>query len=472
MDFNLDICRQDAEVLVLGMGISGLAASRLLRARGFRVLAVDARPGEPRPEWCLLAPEVRVVTGCQDLPEGRYVFAVASPGLDPRGPWMQALTQAGVPLIAELELAFQSEPGRWLGVTGTNGKTTTTRLLAEAIRAAGQPAMALGNIGLPACDMVQDIPRGAWKVAEVSSFQLETCSHFRPRIGIFLNLDEDHLDRHGSMEAYARAKARLFQAQSSGDIAILQAEVAQQLAQWGIRLPGRSVTFSARSRDAQYFLSDGSLWRRGERRPLMAWSEARMQGAHNAENALAVLAAAEELGLETSLVLEAIRNFVPDPHRCELVLEHEGIRFINDSKATNPHALAHALAAMPSGEDGRNVLLIAGGRDKDLDPSSLTPLLARRVREAFLVGENRNRLLAAWGGVLPCHESGILPIAVEAAASAARPGDVVLLSPGAASHDQFSGYAERGEVFRRAVLTRYSAVIPTQLSNPNPSPSP
>ncbi|MEZ5099226.1 MAG: UDP-N-acetylmuramoyl-L-alanine--D-glutamate ligase [Thermoleophilia bacterium] len=404
---------------MLGLARSGRAAALALRAAGVEVVAVDRA--------AVLADDLRAagiepVVGDDDpaLLDGCGLL-VKSPGVPPHAPLVLAARGRGIPVWSEVELGFRLLDGPPLvGVTGTNGKTTTTELLGAILRAAGRPVEVAGNVGRPLCSLVGALAQGAWVVCELSSFQLEDVELLRPRVAVLLNLTPDHLDRHGTVEAYRAAKLRLFERMGPGDVAVVPAGFGP--------LPGaaRRVAFSAT-----------------DELP----AEPRIPGAHNRENAAAATAAARAAGVPDAAIAEALRTFAGVEHRLERVAEVRGVQYVNDSKATNPDSAERGLAAYP----GARVIL--GGSRKG------TPFegLARVAREtgvlrAYLIGDSAPLLaeaLAAAG--VPFEQAGDLATAVERAAADAQPGEVVLLSPACASYDQFANFEQRGARFRELV---------------------
>ncbi len=427
-------------VAVLGVGESGVAASRLLQSRGARVTAFDESQEADASE--LRALNIGVELGAQALEKisaGKFDLAVISPGIELKSPLAAPLVRAGVPILGEIELASRFCQCPIVALTGTNGKTTTTELVTAVLQAGGKRAIAAGNIGRAFSSVVDETADLDFAVLEVSSFQLETIERFRPAVSVYLNLTPDHLDRYASIEEYRAAKWRLFENQTEQDWAVVQQEVELPR---GTR--ARRVTFSAGDAGADYTLRGGMLCARG--REVFAQSETQLAGPHNAENLLAALAVGDLCGVSHEKAAEAMRAYRPQPHRCELVAEVDGVTYINDSKATNIDAVEKALAGMTC-----RVVLIAGGKEKGLDYSPLTPLVRKTARACVLIGQVREKLRALWSDGVPCETAESLPQAVERAARLARSGDVVLLSPGTSSYDMFSGYEERGDVFRAAV---------------------
>jgi UDP-N-acetylmuramoylalanine--D-glutamate ligase len=444
------------KVLVLGLGESGLAATRLLCQRGAKVVALDSAstPALRSKAEDLQALGAEVQLGVSSLPRGDFDLAVLSPGVPLSSELVRQIQQLSLPLIGELELGFQQALCLNVSITGTNGKTTTTELVERILTQAHRKTIAAGNIGLPLCSVVDQSRDLDILTLEVSSFQLETVRFFRPAVAVLMNITPDHLDRYASMGDYIRTKARLFTNQQAFDWAIVQSEALAQLRSLNLPVPSKVITFSANNRRADLYLDRGLLI---SRLPdwtglLMDMDECLLCGPHNAENLMAALAVGHVLRVPLEQAVAALKSYRPAPHRCELVVEADGIQFINDSKATNVDAVAKALLAV-RGANGTepNVWLIAGGQDKGFEYHDIGPLLARRVKHAFLLGETRERIRAAWSLFTPCTLVDSLLEAVTKASEAAVSGDVVLLSPACSSFDLFQNYQHRGEVFRQAV---------------------
>ncbi|NBR84779.1 MAG: UDP-N-acetylmuramoyl-L-alanine--D-glutamate ligase [Verrucomicrobia bacterium] len=447
---------QDKNVLVIGLGLSGAAAARLLVARGARVAAMDNSdtPVLRREAEELRDLGVRVELDLRLPPAGQFDFAVVSPGVALDSLLVKELRQREIPVIGELELGWQQAVCLNVAVTGTNGKTTTTELIEHVLTHCHKRTLAAGNIGKPLCSVVDESKQLDYLTLEVSSFQLETIRFFRPAVAVLLNITPDHLDRHHTMAEYARAKARMFENQQPFDWAVVQTEALAQLRTLGVKVPSKLITFSAQNRRADIHLDRSLIISRIEDwvGPLIDLEKTNLRGPHNAENVMATLAVGRVLRLPLEQMVEAITSFRPGAHRCELIAEINGIKFVNDSKATNVDAVAKALQTMPAAQPGEaNVLLIAGGRDKGLDYHDLGPLLAQRVKHAFLLGETREKLRASWSLFTPCTLADSLLEAVNDAARNAALGDIVLLSPACSSFDLFRDYRHRGEVFRQAV---------------------
>lgn len=430
-------------IAVLGLGASGEAAARLLVGEGRRVVAFDAGEGpalEARAA-ALGALGVEVRLGRAASPDAAaFDGCMVSPGVPETSPWVTAFRARGVPVISELELGWSRHRGRTLAVTGSNGKSTAVKWLAEALAAAGRSVALGGNYGPPACEIVARRPAPEWLVLEVSSFQLETARDFRPDVGVVLNVQPNHLDRHGDFESYRALKLRLFVRQNESDRAIAPIELRDWLR--GARAPVR--TFGPAGSGADYEWADGAVRRAGTLvlNARGTWFDNPVLGL----TAAAVAAALEAAGVELDAAERAARAFRPLAHRTALVGEIGGVRFVDDSKATNAAAL---LAAVRTA--GGPVRLIAGGLGKNEDYAPAAKVLAAHAVKVYLIGNAAPAMYAAWADRVPCELCGDLDTAFARARAEARPGDVVLLSPGCASFDQFSSYAERGERFARLV---------------------
>jgi UDP-N-acetylmuramoylalanine--D-glutamate ligase len=443
-------------VLVLGLGMSGRAAADLLLRRGARVEVLDDAdtPGLREAAETLRARGATVRLGGAMGPDAAPDLAVVSPGVAPAHPVVADLRRRGVPVIGELELGYENARCLNVAITGTNGKSTTVRMVAALLGAHRMKTLAAGNLGTPLCAVADRTPDLDFLTIEASAFQLETTRYFRPAVGVLLNITPDHLDRYGGMAAYARAKARLFENQQTFDWAIIQSEALALLRAHQVNIPSKIITFSASNRRADLYLDRSLIISRRDdwAGPLLNLERCRLSGPHQAENMMAALAVGRVLRIPLEVMAGTLQEFQPAPHRCEVVAEVAGVRYVNDSKATNLGAVQKALLSMPASAPGEpNVWLIAGGRDKAFEYYEIGPLLSQRVKGAFLLGETRERLRAAWSLFTPCTLVDTLVEAVAEAARQAAPGDVVLLSPACSSFDQFQDYQHRGEVFRQAV---------------------
>jgi len=406
-------------VLVVGLARSGRAAAEALVAHGARVVGFDRAQELDVGRLRELGVELHVGREEERLLMGTYVV-VKSPGVPSETPLVSGAHRRGIPVWSEIELGARLLANPIVGVTGTNGKTTTSELLGAVFRAGRRPVEVAGNVGRPLTSLVGAVGPDAWIVCELSSFQLEDVHTLRPRIGVLLNLEPDHLDRHGAFEVYAAAKLRMFERQRHGDTAVLPRGFGE--------VPGAA------------------------RRVEFAWNddlpaEPRIPGPHNRENAAAATAAARAAGIEDAAIAEALRTFEGVPHRIESVRELGGVRYVNDSKATNVAATLRALASFA---DVR-LHVILGGRGKR-EPYAPLAAAFRAGDRAYLIGEAAPEIAAALEAArVPYEDAGDLETALARAAATAAPGDVVLLSPACASFDQFTDFEDRGDAFRRLV---------------------
>lgn len=432
------------KVVILGLGISGMEVARFARSQGADVLVRDNGDTPTLRERAGVLGErgISVELGVGVRESAQFDLGVLSPGIDPKVPLVQVLQRAGLPLMSELELAYHFCHCPIVAVTGTNGKTTTTELVAAAVRGAGKRTMTSGNIGTAFSSAVAESHDLDLMVLEVSSFQLECIQEFRPRVSVYLNLTPDHLDRYETMDEYRAAKWRVFDNQTENDIAIVNTNV--ELPE---TLRARTITLNAQGAAADYQFLDGWLVVKGAK--ILKLSDTQLLGAHNAENLLAALAVADLWELPREGVLAGLRAYRPLAHRLEKVGEVNGVRFLNDSKATNIDALEKALDAMPT-----PVVLIAGGKDKGLDFSGLRPLVREKVSHLLLIGQMAEALDATFGQDVASTRVRDLEEAVDLALTHATAGQTVLFSPGCSSFDMFRDYQERGDHFRRAVEAR------------------
>lgn len=441
------------KVLVVGAGLSGLSAAGFLAAKGARVTITDNRTREQLgPELNVLHDQgVQLVLGdYPDLGPGSFDLLIVSPGVPLTAHPVAAARGAGIPVLGELELAFRFARAPLVAVTGTNGKTTTTALLGEIFQAAGYRTLVGGNIGLPLVERVEQYGLDDLIVAEVSSFQLETVELFRPRVALITNLAPDHLDRHGTMEQYIAAKARIFARQGPGDDTVLNYDDPRVRALAGATR-GRVIFFSSRHILSKgVFVRDGHIVTRlGEQENIIAATTTlALPGPHNLENALGAVAAATLLGVSPATLAATLQSFAGVAHRLELVAEINGVKYINDSKGTNPEASMNALASFD-----QPIILLAGGRNKGNDFTSFARQVRERVRLLVVLGECAREMEAAarQAGCTAILRAPDFPAAVQMAHQNARPGEVVLLSPACASWDMFRNYEERGDLFRTIV---------------------
>ncbi len=433
--------------LVVGLARSGQAAARLLAGLGEKVRAVDR--GNPEGAAGLRQAGVEVFTDTDGLAalEGTHTV-VKSPGVPREAAVVAAALERGIEVVGELELAWRALPNRFLAVTGTNGKTTTVELLGQIYRGAGEPVAVAGNVGTPLSSLVGEVDPAATVVCECSSFQLEDTSLFAPECAVFLNLAPDHLDRHTDLETYLAAKLRIFANQGNDDVAVYNADDPFAA---GTDLGGcaRRVAFCVGAApDCEVAVAEGTIFYDGE--PLIRVADLGLFGDHNVANAMAAAAAALSMGIDPEAVRAGLRDFAGVPHRLELVAELGGVRFVNDSKATN---VASATVGIDAFEGGVHAIL--GGSEKDEPFAPLIEPLRERARAAYLTGATTERmareLAAAVEAGVELHRCEGLEDAVRRAAAAARPGEVVLLSPACASFDAFENYERRGDRFREIV---------------------
>lgn len=428
-----------SRVLVVGLGASGLAAARLAAADGSAVQATDRRPeAELGPALAELPPAARTFLGGHPSAclEGVDLMVV-SPGVDTTAAIVAEARARGIAVATELEFAWRHRPEAPLAaVTGSNGKSTVTVLIAEMLTASGVAVRAGGNLGPPASELVLE---GGWEtwVLEVSSFQAELLTALRPRVGLLLNLSQDHLERHPDMATYLAAKRRLFAFQRAGDAAVLNLDDPASV---GSTVPSRRLLFSL-ERPAHGWLDGGRLVVHDQ--PLLAADRIALQGRHNLANALAAALTALELGADRAAVARTLETFEGLSHRHRRVHSQGGVQWVDDSKATNVGATLAALGGYPEG----SVHLILGGLGKGQDFSPLAAVVGRTAAAVYLIGQDAERIAAALGSAAPIELCGSLDEAVRRARAAARAGHTVLLAPACASFDQFSDYAERGDRF-------------------------
>jgi len=441
------------KVLVVGLGKSGLAAALFLRRKGAQVTVSDVRSAESlaREIPALLDEGIMVEAGGHGLLTfRRQDLIVVSPGVPLDTPELEQVRKFGLPIIGELELAARFLKGKILAITGSNGKTTTTALLGAILDEARIPVLVGGNIGVPVVGLIEQSTDDTWSVLEVSSFQLESTEQFHPNVAVILNITPDHLDRHGSFENYARAKERIFAAQTEGDAVVLNADSART-AQAAARSSAKVYWFSIEHPVWQgAWVEDGYVVCRGARdaaiEKVMPLSKIPLKGEHNVENVVAAVCAARQAGAPADAIGRAIEKFQAVEHRLEFVATVNGVDFYNDSKATNVDATAKAVAAFQHG-----IHLILGGKDKGSDYTTLSQLLRERVRAVYTIGSAAAKIESQLRGIISLHSCETLDRAVSAAAAAARPGDVVLLAPACSSFDQFESYEHRGRVFKELV---------------------
>jgi len=441
---------RNKRVLVVGLARTGIATALFCAARGARVTATDARSEN---EFGTTIDPLHSAGVLLDLGGHRQELLqetdliIPSPGVPADAPFLQAARAKGITIWSEIELASRFLKGRLIGITGSNGKTTTTSLIEHVLRSAGFPTLLAGNIGTPLISCVEQSSDKTITVTELSSFQLELIETLRPNISLFLNLTPDHLDRHHTLESYAAAKARIFENQTEADSAVLNADdpgttpyaPAKPQVYW----------FSRKQRVHQgaFVACNEILFRReGIEEPVLKLADIPLAGAHNVENVLAAVAATRLTGAVPAAIAKGVRSFAGVEHRLEFVAEIAGVRYYNDSKATNVDATLKALDAFP-----RRILIILGGKDKGSDYTLLREPLREKAVLALLIGAAAGKIEKQIAGNVAIEQAETLERAVETAAHAARAGDVVLLAPACASFDQFENYEHRGRVFKELV---------------------
>jgi UDP-N-acetylmuramoylalanine--D-glutamate ligase len=446
-------------VLVVGLARTGVATALFCAERGARVTATEGRPESQIAEAAakLRAAGVALeLGGHHGSTFVRQDLIVPSPGVEPTMPALAAARAIGIPVWSEIELAWRFLRGRLVCITGSNGKTTTTSLVGHILETAGLPVQVAGNIGTPLISRVDLSTDSGFTVVEASSFQLESIVAFRPDIAVLLNLTPDHLDRHASFEEYGRTKARIFENQTGGDSAVLNADdpVVPQYAPSQPQL----YWFSRQKRVAEgcFLRGDEIVFRQnGSETVLLGRRDIGLRGDHNVENVLAAATAATLAGVAPPAIAEGVRSFAGVEHRLEFVASVAGVDYFNDSKATNVDATLKALDAFP-----RNLIVILGGKDKGSDYTLLREPLRQLARMVLLIGAAADKIETQLGGVVPVERADTMARAIELAAHHARAGDTVLLAPACASFDQFESYEHRGRTFKhfvRALAERRAA---------------
>ena len=438
------------KIVVIGMGKTGLATVRFLGTQGARVIATDEKPPE---KWEVA---LKQITGENWLTTGDYnagildgvTMVVPSPGVPPSNEILQAALRNKIPVISEVELAYHFLKVPILAVTGTNGKTTTTTLLGEILTRAEKKVFVGGNIGNPLIEFAGNNQEVDFVVAEISSFQLQWIEKFRPFVAVLLNITCDHVNYHSSFAEYRRIKARVFENQTKSDYAILNAEDSEQKSM-AASIRAQVAAFSSRNQlPTGIFIKGGNIVFRNlafgeEQYPL---DMIKIPGLHNVENVMAAVMTARFCGCNRESIIDTISQFSGLPHRIEFVGEKKSVRYYDDSKGTNVGSVIRALDTFSA-----PVILLLGGRDKDGDFQNLKPLLAAKAKQVILFGEARDRIGSLIGKSVPTGKEPTLQAAIESACKSAHAGDVVLLSPGCASFDEFNNYKERGDFFKNAV---------------------
>jgi UDP-N-acetylmuramoylalanine--D-glutamate ligase len=438
---------RNKRVTVVGMGKSGVAAARALQALGARVTITDKKPLQQLAAQvrALGAPEIVVEAGGH--PDRLFIgtdLVVLSPGV-PKIPQVQDARRRGIKVIGELELGWMLADSPFIGITGTNGKSTVTTLVGLMLRKAGKRTLVAGNIGIALTEDIGLLRGQDWIVVELSSFQLEDIDTFRPRIATVLNITQDHLDRYATIEEYGDAKARIFLNQQREDVLVLNFDdpLVRALAP---RAPSRVVPFSRSTRQPDgVSVEDGVLSMQHE--TVCRTEDIRIKGVHNLENAMAAAALALAAGVDRGSVAAVLREFPGLEHRLELVREKDGVTYVNDSKGTNVGAVVKSVEGF-----AQPVILIAGGLDKGSDFGPLFDLFRRKVKLLILIGAAAGKMAAALGAAAETVVAPTLRDAVKLGHDRAATGDVVLLSPACASFDMFRDFEDRGRQFKEAVL--------------------
>ncbi|AGT31434.1 UDP-N-acetylmuramoyl-L-alanyl-D-glutamate synthetase [Geobacillus genomosp. 3] len=440
---------QHRRVLVIGLAKSGVAAARLLVELGAEVVANDQKPLAENAEAKQLEQlGIRVVCGGHplELLDEPFDLVVKNPGIPYTNPLVEKALEKGLPVVTEVELAYHISEAPFIGITGSNGKTTTTTLIYEMIKADGQDPLLAGNIGLVACEVAKEAKPGQWLVTELSSFQLAGIGRFRPAIAVLLNIFDAHLDYHGTKEAYAAAKANIFRNQTERDYAVVNADdpLVMNIAS---SVRAQKVLFSATKPLGEgAYVQDGAIYWNGE--PVIKIADIVLPGQHNLENILAAVAAAKLAGAGNEAIVRVLMTFTGVKHRLQYVAEVGGRRFYNDSKATNMLATQKALSAF----DGEPVILLAGGLDRGNEFDALLPYL-QQVKAVVLFGQTAAKIgrVAREAGIEMVEYVDNVEKAVPVAFQLSEPGDVILLSPACASWDQYKTFEERGDIFINAV---------------------
>lgn len=429
---------QNKKISVLGCGRSGIAAAKLALAKGASEICIfDSSPHA----YCNLEGiDCKAAASIEDARAYAADLVILSPGIEADIAWTLAFCETkNAALIAETEFAYSYFEGQIIAITGTNGKTTTTALIEHILLQCGKRAAACGNYGIPLSEIILENESVDYAILEVSSFQMEAIVKFCPDVAIWLNFAPDHMDRYREVEDYYQAKRRIFANMNTEQIAIVR--VGEELGE----IAPRRIEFSSEVESGALSYRDGHIIEAGK--SLMSLEGTQMEQAHNAENCMAAILACRIIGFEDKDIAAAIESFCPPGHRCEMVAQFDRVLWVNDSKSTNLHSTQAAIRSQT-----RPVIIIAGGKDKGLDYSPLAPLLKDKARHAIYFGEICKQLCESLSDCCACSSCETVQEAVAIAAKLAQAGDVVLFSPGTSSFDQFSGYVQRGQCFRDAVL--------------------
>ncbi|MCX7919101.1 MAG: UDP-N-acetylmuramoyl-L-alanine--D-glutamate ligase [bacterium] len=440
-------------ITVLGMARSGVAAANLLAKHGAKVKISDIKPRESLEKFIqqLVSPEIEISTSANQVEDIKSAeLVILSPGIPTDIPAVQEAKNRNIPVLSEIELAYQFSQANWIAITGSNGKTTTTTLTGELLKSAwSAPVEVAGNIGFALCNVAEQVPKEGLIVSEISSFQLETITTFKPYIGALLNLTPNHLDRYPDFESYARAKIRIFEYQSGNDFAVLNADDIETQ-KYVSAVKAKKIFFSRLTNLKEgVFVNQHNVWVKFGNwdEAVIPLKELNIPGEHNVENALAAVAIAVCCGIAPSKLVEPLKAFKGVEHRLEFVRELNGVKYYNDSKATTVVAVITALKSL-SGP----IILIAGGKDKGSDYTPLRPLLQKKVKQLILIGQARQKMRTALESSCPILEADSMQEAVKLAYEKAVNGDTVLLSPACASYDMFTDFEERGRIFKQIVM--------------------
>lgn len=447
---NLEV--ENKKITILGLARSGVAAANLLNKYGAKVKISDIKPREKLEKFIAqLASsniEVSITTDqIKDIESAELV--VISPGVPSDIPAILEAKKQNIPVISEIELAYKFSSAHWIAITGSNGKTTTTTLTGKLLKSNWTARVEVaGNIGFALCNVVEEVPQEGIIVSEISSFQLETITSFKPFVSLLLNLTPNHLDRYPNFESYAEAKARIFEFQDETDFAVLNTD-DQESQKYFDRIKAKKIFFSKQKElDEGIFVKEGNILVRFGHNDtvVMPVSELSIPGEHNLENTLAAISIAVCCGIDPSQLAVVLRSFKGVEHRLEFIRELNGVKYFNDSKATTVVAVTTALKSLP-----KPIILIAGGKDKGSDYIPLRELLSEKVKQLILVGEARDKMFSSLMGSCPIIEAESMQAAVETAYQSAQNGDNVVLSPACSSYDMFTDFEERGRVFKQLV---------------------
>ncbi|UCC80337.1 MAG: UDP-N-acetylmuramoyl-L-alanine--D-glutamate ligase [Candidatus Zixiibacteriota bacterium] len=441
MMFNL----KNKRISILGAGKTGIAAAEKVRALyGIPFVSDSGDIEENALDW-LKEHKIKFETGGHSDAVLECNLMILSPGVLPNSPVVTKAKSSGLTIWPEVELACRICNGKIIGVTGSNGKTTTTALIGEILKNSGMPSFVCGNIGSPFIKVADEIPANGYAVVELSSFQLETIDEFKADAAVILNITPDHLDRHGDFERYASAKLRIFENQGKDDFSIVNYDDNYLRNRCG-NLISKTIWFSVESKEtAIHAEPGGKLYM--DNIELMNSNDIRLKGVHNLSNVCAAAAVAKSIDISNDIIIDTLKTFAGVEHRLEFVRLIGGVSFINDSKGTNVDSVFWALKAIST-----PVILIAGGRDKAGDFNQLNGQVKEKVKEVLLIGEAADKIETAWKHITECKRANDMKEAVSMAFKDAGDGDTVLLSPGCASFDMYKNFEERGKDFKKAVL--------------------